>query len=47
VLVTAWILARYDDVVAALNEFTFRAKGWTDSRQAHIISHRQVKPVRL
>jgi len=47
VLVTAWILARYDGVVAAPSEFSFRAKGWTDSRQAHIISHRQVKLVRL
>ena len=46
-MVTGWILARYDGVVAALNEFTFRAKGWTDSRQAHIISHRQVKPARV
>jgi len=46
-MVTAWILTRYDNVVAALNEFSFRAKGWTDFRQAHIISHRHVKPVRL
>jgi len=44
---TAWILTRYDDVVAALSEFSFRAKGWTDSRQAHIISHRHMKPLRL
>jgi len=46
-MVTAWILVRYDGVVAALNEFAFRAKGWTDCRQAHIISHRQVKLVRV
>jgi hypothetical protein len=46
-MITAWILTRYDDVVAAPNEFSFRAKGWTDSRQAHIISHRQVKLVRV
>jgi len=46
-MVTAWILTLYDDVVATLSKFSFRAQGWTDSRQAHIISHRHVKPVRL
>ncbi len=46
-MVTAGILARNDGMVTARNGYSFRAKGWTDSRQAHIISHRQVKPVRL
>jgi hypothetical protein len=46
-MVTACILTRYDDVVATPSEVSFRAKGWTDSRQAHIISHRQVKPARV
>jgi hypothetical protein len=46
-MVTAWILTRYHDVVATLAGFNLRAKGWTDSGQAHIISHRHVKPVRL
>lgn len=45
--VTTPILIRYDDVVTALSKFDFCAKGWTDYRQAHIISHRHVKPVRL
>jgi hypothetical protein len=47
VTVTAWTATPYGDMLAVLSDSSFGAEGWTDSRQAHIISHRHVKPVRL
>jgi hypothetical protein len=46
-MVTAWILTRYHVVIATLDESSLRAERWTDSRQAHIISHRHLKPMPL